>query len=146
MRFVLWKAGGKPLDHDVPIHVVTEPSQLPVEFLNPSAAKQLIIGFDCEGVNLCRHGALCIMQVSYSLVLFCARNRKYKFIILMLHCFFVIGFGSLHSRMLSTWLMPLTVESHLSKRVSLHSSRVTSQKLFTIANGIARFLVEFAWF
>ncbi|KAH8504440.1 hypothetical protein Peur_046008 [Populus x canadensis] len=57
--------GGKPLDHDVPIHVVTEPSQLPVEFLNPSAAKQLIIGFDCEGVNLCRHGALCIMQLAF---------------------------------------------------------------------------------
>ncbi|KAF9681059.1 hypothetical protein SADUNF_Sadunf06G0186200 [Salix dunnii] len=58
-------AGGKPLDHEVPIHVVTEPSQLPVEFLNPSAAKQLIIGFDCEGVNLCRHGALCIMQLAF---------------------------------------------------------------------------------
>ncbi|KAJ6994778.1 hypothetical protein NC653_017547 [Populus alba x Populus x berolinensis] len=57
--------GGKPLDHDVPIHVVTEPSQLPVEFLNPSAAKELIIGFDCEGVNLCRHGALCIMQLAF---------------------------------------------------------------------------------
>ena len=80
MRFVLWKAGGKPLDHEVPIRVVTEPSQLPVEFLNPAAAKQLIIGFDCEGVNLCRHGALCIMQVSYSLVVLCARNRKYKVI------------------------------------------------------------------
>ncbi|KAJ6698078.1 hypothetical protein OIU79_011586 [Salix purpurea] len=57
--------GGKPLDHEVPIRVVTEPSQLPVEFLNPSAAKQLIIGFDCEGVNLCRHGALCIMQLAF---------------------------------------------------------------------------------
>ncbi|KAL9376531.1 hypothetical protein Peur_030651 [Populus x canadensis] len=57
--------GGKPLDHEVPIHVVTEPSQLPAEFLNPSAAKQLIIGFDCEGVDLCRHGTLCIMQLAF---------------------------------------------------------------------------------
>ncbi|KAJ6862680.1 piRNA biogenesis protein EXD1-like isoform X2 [Populus alba x Populus x berolinensis] len=57
--------GGKPLDHEVPIHVVTEPSQLPAEFLNPSAAKQLIIGFDCEGVDLCRHGTLCVMQLAF---------------------------------------------------------------------------------
>lgn len=48
----------------LPFHVVTKPSQLPVEFLEPSAAKKLVIGFDCEGVDLCRHGALCIMQVS----------------------------------------------------------------------------------
>ncbi|KAJ6674231.1 hypothetical protein OIU85_013154 [Salix viminalis] len=57
--------GGKPLDHEVPIHVVTESSQLPAEFLNPSAEKQLIIGFDCEGVDLCRHGTLCIMQLAF---------------------------------------------------------------------------------
>jgi len=44
--------------------VVTKPGQLPVEFLEPSAAQQLVIGFVCEGVDLCRHGALCIMQVS----------------------------------------------------------------------------------
>ncbi|XP_011011843.1 PREDICTED: uncharacterized protein LOC105116266 isoform X2 [Populus euphratica] len=56
---------GKPPDHEVPIHVVTVPSQLPVEFRNPSAAKQLIIGFDCEGVDLCRHGTLCIMQLAF---------------------------------------------------------------------------------
>lgn len=67
---VLYVAGGKPLDHEaqpslVPIHVVTEPSQLPVEFLNPSPGKQLIIGFDCEGVDLCRHGSLCIMQLAF---------------------------------------------------------------------------------
>lgn len=47
----------------VPIHVVTNPSELPVEFLEPSAETQLVIGFDCEGVDLCRHGTLCIMQV-----------------------------------------------------------------------------------
>ncbi|CAK7353082.1 unnamed protein product [Dovyalis caffra] len=57
--------GGKPLDREVPIHVVTEPSQLPADFLNPSAGKQLIIGFDCEGVDLCRHGTLCIMQLAF---------------------------------------------------------------------------------
>ncbi|KAH0969015.1 hypothetical protein GBA52_029136 [Prunus armeniaca] len=31
-------------------------SQLPAEFLEPSAERQLVIGFDCEGVDLCRHG------------------------------------------------------------------------------------------
>ena len=61
--------GTKSVDHEEqlsvvpPIHVVTEASQLPPEFLNPSPDKQLIIGFDCEGVDLCRHGTLCIMQV-----------------------------------------------------------------------------------
>ncbi|KAF7022655.1 hypothetical protein CFC21_035334 [Triticum aestivum] len=49
----------------LPFHVVTKPSQLPVEFLEPSAAKKLVIGFDCEGVDLCRHGALCIMQIAF---------------------------------------------------------------------------------
>ncbi|KAM0864408.1 hypothetical protein ACQ4PT_043994 [Festuca glaucescens] len=49
----------------LPFHVVTKPSQLPVEFLEPSAAQRLVIGFDCEGVDLCRHGALCIMQIAF---------------------------------------------------------------------------------
>ncbi|KAK4340751.1 hypothetical protein RND71_039252 [Anisodus tanguticus] len=49
----------------VPIHVVTNPSQLPVEFLEPSPETQLVIGFDCEGVDLCRHGTLCIMQLAF---------------------------------------------------------------------------------
>ncbi|XP_011626855.1 uncharacterized protein LOC18443662 isoform X2 [Amborella trichopoda] len=48
----------------VPIHIVTQPSQLPNAFLVPSAESQLVIGFDCEGVDLCRHGALCIMQLA----------------------------------------------------------------------------------
>ncbi|KAK9131114.1 hypothetical protein Sjap_011601 [Stephania japonica] len=61
---------GKSLNHDpllsmVPIHVVTSASQLPSEFLDPSPVKQLIIGFDCEGVDLCRHGTLCIMQIAF---------------------------------------------------------------------------------
>lgn len=61
-------AGEKPLNSEpqlplVPIHVVTRASQLPAEFLEPSAERQLVIGFDCEGVDLCRHGTLCIMQV-----------------------------------------------------------------------------------
>nr|GEY60570.1 3'-5' exonuclease domain-containing protein [Tanacetum cinerariifolium] len=46
----------------VPVHVVTHASQLPPEFLHPSADKKLVIGFDCEGVDLCRNGSLCIMQ------------------------------------------------------------------------------------
>ncbi|KAJ1442760.1 Ribonuclease H-like superfamily [Sesbania bispinosa] len=60
--------GEKPLDDDesrVPIHVVTNASQLPVEFLEPSPQSQLVIGFDCEGVDLCRNGTLCIMQLAF---------------------------------------------------------------------------------
>ncbi|KAJ9183541.1 hypothetical protein P3X46_007382 [Hevea brasiliensis] len=62
--------GAKPLDHEaqsslVPVHLVTEASQLPAEFLNPSPERQLIIGFDCEGVDLCCHGTLCIMQLAF---------------------------------------------------------------------------------
>lgn len=62
--------GDKPVDHEahltlVPIHIVTHASQLPTAFLEPSADNQLIIGFDCEGVDLCRHGTLCIMQLAF---------------------------------------------------------------------------------
>ncbi|GAV88853.1 KH_1 domain-containing protein/DNA_pol_A_exo1 domain-containing protein [Cephalotus follicularis] len=58
-------SGGKPCDHVVPIHLVTRASQLPAEFLNPSPNTHLIIGFDCEGVDLCRHGTLCMMQLAF---------------------------------------------------------------------------------
>ena len=63
--------GDKPLNHEanlklVPIHIVTHASQLPAEFLEPSPESPLVIGFDCEGVDLCRHGTLCIMQVNLS--------------------------------------------------------------------------------
>ncbi|RZC51544.1 hypothetical protein C5167_019968 [Papaver somniferum] len=64
-------SGPKDLDHDddqlssPPVHIVTEASQLPVEFLEPSSENQLIIGFDCEGVDLCRNGKLCIMQLAF---------------------------------------------------------------------------------
>jgi exonuclease 3'-5' domain-containing protein 1 len=47
----------------IPIHIVTEASQLPCAFLEPSPERQLVIGFDCEGVDLARYGRLCIMQV-----------------------------------------------------------------------------------
>ncbi|XP_047307041.1 uncharacterized protein LOC124910441 [Impatiens glandulifera] len=62
--------GGKHDDHEeflstVPIHTVTHPSQLPNEFLYPSSQKQMVVGFDCEGVDLCRHGPLCIMQLAF---------------------------------------------------------------------------------
>jgi exonuclease 3'-5' domain-containing protein 1 len=50
----------------VPIYIVTDPFQLPADFLNPSPEKKLVIGFDCEGVDLCRHGKLCIMQIAFS--------------------------------------------------------------------------------
>lgn len=42
---------------------MTYAGQLPSEFLEPSPDRQLVIGLDCEGVDLCRTGALCIMQV-----------------------------------------------------------------------------------
>ncbi|XWS17668.1 hypothetical protein CRYUN_Cryun33cG0087400 [Craigia yunnanensis] len=60
--------GGNPFDneaHPVPIHIVTDASQLPAEFLNTSPERQLVVGFDCEGVDLCRHGTLCIMQLAF---------------------------------------------------------------------------------
>ncbi|OVA11366.1 3'-5' exonuclease domain [Macleaya cordata] len=62
--------GVEDLDRDtqiplVPIHIVTHAAQLPVEFLEPSPERQLIIGFDCEGVDLCRYGKLCIMQLAF---------------------------------------------------------------------------------
>lgn len=49
----------------VPIHIVTQACQLPPEFLEPSVERQLVIGFDCEGVDLCRSGTLCIMQLAF---------------------------------------------------------------------------------
>lgn len=62
--------GGEPLFNNgsfspVPIHIVTYAGQLPSEFLEPSPDRQLVIGLDCEGVDLCRTGALCIMQLAF---------------------------------------------------------------------------------
>ncbi|RVW51935.1 piRNA biogenesis protein EXD1 [Vitis vinifera] len=62
--------GGQHPDHAallslVPIYIVTHASQLPKDFLVPSPVRQLVIGFDCEGVDLCRHGSLCIMQLAF---------------------------------------------------------------------------------
>ncbi|XP_065019581.1 uncharacterized protein LOC135645278 isoform X2 [Musa acuminata AAA Group] len=60
-----------PIDPDsksefpvVPIHIVTHASQLPPEFIDPPVDRQVVIGFDCEGIDLCRHGALCVMQLA----------------------------------------------------------------------------------
>ncbi|PKU83258.1 hypothetical protein MA16_Dca006659 [Dendrobium catenatum] len=53
-------------DATVPVHIVTHASQLPSEFLNPSADSQLVVGFDCEGIDLCRAGGLCLMQIHLS--------------------------------------------------------------------------------
>ncbi|KAH1034823.1 hypothetical protein GLYMA_20G062400v4 [Glycine max] len=50
----------------VPIHIVTAASQLPVDFLEPSPQSKLVIDFDCEGVDLCRKGTLCVMQLAFS--------------------------------------------------------------------------------
>ncbi|KAJ7951673.1 3'-5' exonuclease domain [Quillaja saponaria] len=64
------ESGANHQDHEailslVPIHVVTHASQLPKEFLYPSPERQLVIGFDCEGVDLCRIGTLCIVQLAF---------------------------------------------------------------------------------
>ncbi|XWS12029.1 hypothetical protein CRYUN_Cryun37aG0055400 [Craigia yunnanensis] len=64
-------SGGRHQDHEavlslVQVHVVTHASQLPKEFLFPSPKSHLIVGFDCEGVRLCRYGTLCIMQLAFS--------------------------------------------------------------------------------
>ncbi|CAI5982446.1 unnamed protein product [Closterium sp. NIES-64] len=50
----------------LPVHVVTDASQLPHELLHPPVppAPPLVIGFDCEGIDLARHGQLCIMQLA----------------------------------------------------------------------------------
>ncbi|KAF6164283.1 hypothetical protein GIB67_010253 [Kingdonia uniflora] len=62
-------SGCKHLENDpqktVPINIVTHASQLPSDFLKPSIRNQLVIGFDCEGVDLCRKGSLCIMQLAF---------------------------------------------------------------------------------
>ncbi|XP_059640015.1 uncharacterized protein LOC132282375 [Cornus florida] len=62
-------SGGKHPYHEflslVPIHIVTHASQLPTDFLYPSPERQLVIGFDCEGVDLSRYGTLCIMQLAF---------------------------------------------------------------------------------
>lgn len=76
--------GGRSLTQDaneppVPIHIVTEPLQLPADFLNPSPENKLVVGFDCEGVDLCRHGKLCIMQVSPFFLSHIQRNPHYCF-------------------------------------------------------------------
>ena len=112
---------------------MTEPLQLPADFLNPSPEKKLVIGFDCEGVDLCRHGKLCIMQVWLI-----ETPHTVYFVQLLYDWDFV--FGRLHSLMRYTWLMSSKVERCLWKRVSLHSSLLTSQKSFTIANVTVRCL------
>ncbi|CAL5429241.1 unnamed protein product [Camellia sinensis] len=74
--------GGKPIDYEdhlplAPIHIVTHASQLPPEFLEPSLERQLVIGFDCEGVDLCRNGTLCIMQYAKSIATATASDAIY---------------------------------------------------------------------
>jgi hypothetical protein len=70
--FGIWmnfdESGEKVLEEEqprVPIHIVTKAYQLPVDFLEPSPQSKLVIGFDCEAVDLCRYGTLCIMQVNF---------------------------------------------------------------------------------
>lgn len=52
-------------EEEVGIHIVTEASQLPAEFLEPTPLSKFAIGLDCEGVDLCRHGSLCIIQLAF---------------------------------------------------------------------------------
>lgn len=73
---ILFELGKKVLEEEeprVPIHVVTKASQLPVDFLEPSPQSKIVIGFDCEAVDLCRYGKLCIIQVNFTFSsVFCA--------------------------------------------------------------------------
>ncbi|CAH9106322.1 unnamed protein product [Cuscuta epithymum] len=83
----------------IPVHIVTQPGQLPVEFLEPSPENQFAVGFDCEGVDLCRNGTLCIMQIAFpdaiylvdaieggeSLILACKPALESNYIIKVIH-------------------------------------------------------------
>ncbi|CAN1161775.1 piRNA biogenesis protein EXD1 [Linum perenne] len=62
--------GCDPQEHHLPIEIVTEASQLPIEFLNPSPDHELVIGFDCEGIDLCRYGRLCVIQLAFPDVIY----------------------------------------------------------------------------
>lgn len=57
------KPGSVEQEDELPVHIVTDPSQLPLEFLEPSQNKQVAVGFDCEGVSLSREGRLTLIQV-----------------------------------------------------------------------------------
>ncbi|PKA63462.1 hypothetical protein AXF42_Ash005357 [Apostasia shenzhenica] len=65
---------GEPLPDEnsegplAPIHVVKHASELPSGFLNPSFGSPLVIGLDCEGIELCRHGAICVIQLLVNLI------------------------------------------------------------------------------
>ncbi|URE31101.1 hypothetical protein MUK42_17609 [Musa troglodytarum] len=62
--FLLCPSDSKSEFPVVPIRIVTHASQLPPEFIDPPVDRQVVIGFDCEGIDLCRHGALCVMQLA----------------------------------------------------------------------------------
>lgn len=86
-------------DATAPIHIVTDASQLPSEFLNPSADNQLVIGLDCEGIDICQEGALCLIQLAFTdaiylvdtieggeaLVLACKTALESSYIIKVIH-------------------------------------------------------------
>ncbi|CAM8949556.1 unnamed protein product [Rhodiola kirilowii] len=48
-----------------PIYTVVDASQLPIDFLAPSPYKRMVVGFDCEGVELCRFGPITLMQLAF---------------------------------------------------------------------------------
>ncbi|KAH0687662.1 hypothetical protein KY290_020202 [Solanum tuberosum] len=63
-------SGGRHADHEVvlkpvPIYIISHESQLPATFLNPSPKNEMVVGLDCEGVDLCRYGTLCIVQLAF---------------------------------------------------------------------------------
>lgn len=93
--FIMYVAGGEPLFNNgsfspVPIHIVTYAGQLPSEFLEPSPDRQLVIGLDCEGVDLCRTGALCIMQVKIHFITLIPPKKKTS----LVSPFFMRGWNS----------------------------------------------------
>ncbi|XP_069154339.1 uncharacterized protein [Solanum lycopersicum] len=63
-------SGGRHADHEVvlkpvPIYIISHESQLPATFLYPSPKNEMVVGLDCEGVDLCRYGTLCIVQLAF---------------------------------------------------------------------------------
>ncbi|KAK4736117.1 hypothetical protein R3W88_010378 [Solanum pinnatisectum] len=62
--------GGRHADHEVvlkpvPIYIISHESQLPATCLYPSPKNEMVVELDCEGVDLCRYGTLCIVQLAF---------------------------------------------------------------------------------
>ena len=59
--------------YDVPIHIISAPEELPPCLRGDSMPPKepMVVGFDCEGVDLGSVGQLCIMQVRVGAAMRC---------------------------------------------------------------------------